>query len=321
MAGIGKLIKFSHSRTSQICALSQLLMDPYYRTIEGFQVLIEKDWISFGHRFKDRCGHVEKSDQNSPIFFQFIDCVYHIWKQFPTFFEFNDEFLLFLVEQTYSCLFGNFLFNNEKESTIKLKYDYTISIWTFVNSKIDFFLNPIYDKTKTKTIVPNTSLKYLTTNTWTILNLYSESQDQTSSNFLKKFSLLKKENSDMNDRLLQENENKRNLKYEINEIENKIVNIQMNLIEKNINLSSEQWKTIFDDLLRSTKTLTLNHQEVLENTLLQHLIDNVSIKTPTKSNISFELIKISFQFHHLFYSKHLNNLITSNMKITSSQRL
>ena len=109
-------------------------MDPYYRTIKGFQVLIEKEWISFGHRFKDRCGHVKKSSEMSPIFLQFIDCVFHITKQFPNYFEFNDSFLLFIIEQTYSCLFGTFLFNNEKESSLKLKYEFTISIWTFVNS-------------------------------------------------------------------------------------------------------------------------------------------------------------------------------------------
>lgn len=43
-------------RTSQLSALSQILLDPYYRTIKGFIVLIEKDWLAFGHRFQHRSG-------------------------------------------------------------------------------------------------------------------------------------------------------------------------------------------------------------------------------------------------------------------------
>lgn len=49
-------------RTSQVSALAQIMLDPYYRTIDGFITLVQKDFLSFGHKFRDRNG-IEGSEK------------------------------------------------------------------------------------------------------------------------------------------------------------------------------------------------------------------------------------------------------------------
>jgi hypothetical protein len=44
----------------QLTALAMLMLDPYYRTIKGFEVLIEKEWLSFGHKFQ-QVSHTNSS--------------------------------------------------------------------------------------------------------------------------------------------------------------------------------------------------------------------------------------------------------------------
>ncbi len=54
-------ILFSHrDRTAQICATTQVLLDPFFRTIEGLAVLIEKDWCAFGHKFQGKTPCIDR---------------------------------------------------------------------------------------------------------------------------------------------------------------------------------------------------------------------------------------------------------------------
>ena len=104
-------------RTSQLCAIAQVLLDPYYRTILGFRDLIEKDFCSFGHLFDSRVGSIV-SDDRSPIFLQFLDVVWHIMRQFPTAFEFTEVYLIFIADASFSRCFSTFLGDSERERLV-----------------------------------------------------------------------------------------------------------------------------------------------------------------------------------------------------------
>ncbi|XP_051523261.1 myotubularin-related protein 3-like isoform X3 [Myxocyprinus asiaticus] len=133
-------------RTPQIVALSKLLLDPFYRTIEGFQVLVEMEWLDYGHKFADRCGHGENEDPNErcPVFLQWLDCVHQLQRQFPCSFQFNEAFLVKLVQHTYSCLFGTFLCNSVKEREERCVQKKTCSVWTLLRPTNPAFHNILY---------------------------------------------------------------------------------------------------------------------------------------------------------------------------------
>ncbi|EDO44480.1 predicted protein [Nematostella vectensis] len=134
-------------RTPQLTALAMLLMDPYYRTIIGFEVLIEKEWLSFGHKFNQRYGHGDKNhadDQRSPVFLQFIDCVWQVTRQFPCAFEFNETFLITILDHLYSCMFGTFLYNSESQREKEDVKTRTTSLWSYINTSMMEFKNPLY---------------------------------------------------------------------------------------------------------------------------------------------------------------------------------
>ncbi|KAF3770072.1 phosphatases II, partial [Cryphonectria parasitica EP155] len=210
-------------RTSQLSALSQLMLDPYYRTLKGFIVLVEKDWLSFGHMFHQRSGFLnseqwfvvqndamagtkiepgegerpsevienamenakrffrqalssekdrEDSDPDnltnaatameqesspviedqatrtkeiSPVFHQFLDSVFQLLRQHPTRFEFNERFLRRLLYHLYSCQYGTFLLNNEKQRKEAKLHERTVSVWDHFLARREAFVNPDYD--------------------------------------------------------------------------------------------------------------------------------------------------------------------------------
>ncbi|KAI8868484.1 phosphatases II [Ramicandelaber brevisporus] len=179
-------------RTAQLTSTAMLCLDPYYRTMRGFAVLVEKEWVSTGHKFADRCGHLPSgkrfstsyaavgnsaanalnrivqdnasvtesassgaSSNNSaaspekeasPVFHQFLDCVYQLWTQHPTRFEFTEDFLIQLHQAVYSCQFGTFLFNCERERNVVARAsEHTQSIWSHLLSDPAKYRNELFD--------------------------------------------------------------------------------------------------------------------------------------------------------------------------------
>ena len=97
--------------------LKNVRKKPLITVMNCFQALIEKEWLSFGHKFTDRCGFLSSVDpkETSPVFTQFLEAVWQMTCQFPCAFQFNEPFLLTLHDHVYSCQFGTFIGNCEKD--------------------------------------------------------------------------------------------------------------------------------------------------------------------------------------------------------------
>jgi len=144
-------------RTPQILALAKLLLDPYYRTINGFRTLVEIDWLMFGHKFAQRNGHAPNHNdfnERCPVFLQWLDCVYQITRQFPSAFQFNEIFLLKLCYHSYSCLFGTFLCDSAVERVNEHTDERTFSIWSYLNEKNENIVNHLYDDSFDEVLYP-----------------------------------------------------------------------------------------------------------------------------------------------------------------------
>jgi hypothetical protein len=138
-----------HEGLYSLLSLVQLCSDPFYRTITGFAVLVEKEWMAYGYKYGQKFQKQKRpTDPLCATFLQFMDwyvgartwrvvcwlllfltvpplptlfflfaarSVWQLWNSSPQSFEFNEDFLLFVIDSVYDSRFGTFLVENARE--------------------------------------------------------------------------------------------------------------------------------------------------------------------------------------------------------------
>ena len=127
----------------------------------GFRVLINKEFVWFGHRFRSRSG--EDINEQSPIFLQFLDCVWQVWRQFPWEFEFSDKLLVVVLYSQSSRYTNDFLYEHFYDRVVNQdgwgvfvdneSFAPNVSIWDHITSNYGSYLNPLYAKAGLSAVV------------------------------------------------------------------------------------------------------------------------------------------------------------------------
>ena len=111
-----------------LTSLTKVCLSHKYRTITGFENLIQRDWFMTGHNFYHRLNQSQSSNRKrsnseedkkqetiAPVFLFFLDCLFQLLIQYPSEFEFNEFYLINLWDYSLSGLSLTFSFNGMSE--------------------------------------------------------------------------------------------------------------------------------------------------------------------------------------------------------------
>eukprot|EP01063_Lacrimia_lanifica_P022135 TRINITY_DN29820_c0_g1_i1.p1 TRINITY_DN29820_c0_g1~~TRINITY_DN29820_c0_g1_i1.p1 ORF type:complete len:1170 (+),score=303.26 TRINITY_DN29820_c0_g1_i1:100-3609(+) len=177
-------------RTPQVTSLSQLILDPHARTLEGLAGLVEKEWVAYGHSFSTRCsglklttpfGHTNLAcqdidpdgsgggdkrwhqgicgephpSQQSPTFVQWLACVKQLLDQHPAAFEYRPAVLWVLADAAVSGKHAAFLANSDYERyQLEGFFDFPCPWAALLGEHRDEILNPTYDPAYSPGVLP-----------------------------------------------------------------------------------------------------------------------------------------------------------------------
>ncbi|RKP09308.1 protein-tyrosine phosphatase-like protein [Thamnocephalis sphaerospora] len=139
-------------RTTQLVSLAQIMLDPFFRTVKGLRVLLEKDWLHFGHPFHARSQHAfsaryANAPQTvpSPVFLLFLTSLRQLMLQHPTEFEYKESLLWCLAKVAAGYgPFSDFMCDSEAQRERLRLRTKTRSVWGWVYARRGWFLNPTY---------------------------------------------------------------------------------------------------------------------------------------------------------------------------------
>ncbi|KNC80994.1 hypothetical protein, variant, partial [Sphaeroforma arctica JP610] len=130
-----------------VSSLVQVMLDPYYRTIQGLRLLIQKEWISFGYPFCTiRKSHgTPRRQGDGPQFLLFIDCLAQMARQFPAKYEYTDLLLRTLVLHIVCSPnpTGPFSCDNNRERHTS-QFGTEDDFWGEIGVDPDTYTNPCY---------------------------------------------------------------------------------------------------------------------------------------------------------------------------------